>query len=113
MDILVYGLSERKRALRTARIASSEGYTVVDAEVETRSARSPDETALDGDAIGERPLPELESVVVAGGGLSRSSPVLQTGRQHPNSRLALPHVKKIHPGIFPDKIPQHFVRLHA
>ena len=60
MDILVYGLSERKRALRTARIASSEGYTVVDAEVEMRSMRSPDETALDEDAIEERLLPELQ-----------------------------------------------------
>jgi len=60
VDILVYGLSERKRALRTARMASSVGYMVVDAEVETRSTRSPDETALDEDAIGERPLPELQ-----------------------------------------------------
>ena len=60
MDILVYGLSERKRALRTVRMASSVGYMVVDAEVETRSTRSPDETALDGDAIGERPLPEVQ-----------------------------------------------------
>jgi hypothetical protein len=59
VDILVYGLSERKRALRTARMASSVVYTVVDAEVETRSARSPDETALDEDAIEERPLPVL------------------------------------------------------
>ena len=55
----MYGLSERKRALRTARIASSVGYTVVDAEVEMRSMRSPDETALDEDAIEERLLPEL------------------------------------------------------
>lgn len=46
--------------LRTARIASSEGYTVVDAEVEMRSMRSPDETALDKDAIEERLLPELQ-----------------------------------------------------
>jgi hypothetical protein len=59
VDILVYGLSERKRALRTARMASSVGYTVVDAEVDIRSMRSPDETALEEDAIEERLLPEL------------------------------------------------------
>jgi len=40
-------------------MVSSVGYTVVDAEVETRSMRSPDVTALDEDAIEERPLPGL------------------------------------------------------
>ena len=42
-------------------MASSVGYTVEEAEVKTRSTRSPDETALDVDAIEERPLPELQS----------------------------------------------------
>jgi hypothetical protein len=60
VDTLVYGLSERKRALRTARMASSVGYTVEEAEVDMRSVRSPDETALDEDAIEERLLPELQ-----------------------------------------------------
>ena len=60
VDILVYGLSERKRALRTARMASSVGYTVVEAEVDMRSMSSPDETALEEDAIDERLLPELQ-----------------------------------------------------
>lgn len=40
-------------------MVSSVGYTVVEAEVDIRSMRSPGETALEEDAIDERFLPEL------------------------------------------------------
>ena len=43
-------------------MASSVGYTVLDAEVETRSTRSPDETALDEDAIESDGCPSYSSV---------------------------------------------------
>ena len=83
-------------------MASSVGYTVVDAEVETRSTRSPDETALDEDAMEERPLPELplrqwwSRVEFPSQFFARN----ETSRQHPTGRLALPRAKNPPRNIF-------------
>ena len=76
---------------------------MVDAEVETRSTRSPDETALDEDAMEERPVPKLPwrrwwsrmkspSLFLPGAKL--------VGNERPARSAARP---KIHLGTFSDK----------